>query len=170
MIIDLANIGTSRKVIELTFDPADIDLEGENVVLSGPTRLNGETERVAGRAHIRGTIDADVSTDCTRCLEPVAKHLDISFDDVFVEASAEDTRTEAEIADEALDEALVEGGTIDMAEVVREQILLAMPVQVFCRDDCKGLCPQCGGNRNLIDCKCADDGVDPRWAALRNLK
>ena len=58
----------------------------------------------------------------------------------------------------------------DSVEVVREQILLAMPEQVFCWEDCKGLCPKCGTNLNLIDCKCADDEVDPRWAALKSLK
>jgi uncharacterized protein len=74
------------------------------------------------------------------------------------------------VTDEALDESLVENGLIDTAEVVREQILLAIPDQVFCREDCKGLCPKCGANLNLIDCKCSDDDIDPRWAALRNLK
>lgn len=170
MIIDLASIGTSRKAIDVSFDPTDIDLEGELVRLTSETRLVGETERVAGRAHVRGTLETDVSTDCIRCLEPVAKHLEIRFDDIFVDASEEDTRTEAEIAAEALDESLVEDGQVVLAEVVREQILLASSEQVFCTDDCKGLCPQCGANLNLIDCKCADDDVDPRWAALKSLK
>ena len=170
MIIDLASIGTSPKVIELTFDPADIDLEGESVVLTGQTTLGGETQRVASRAHVRGVIAADVSIDCIRCLEPLARHLDIPFDDIFVDASDEDTRTEAEIDAEALDESLVEDAKIDMADVVREQILLALPEQVFCKEDCKGLCPKCGANLNLIDCKCADDEIDPRWAALKSLK
>ncbi|MGH7783338.1 MAG: DUF177 domain-containing protein, partial [Candidatus Binatia bacterium] len=54
-------------------------------------------------------------------------------------------------------------------EVVREQILLDLPDQVFCTENCRGLCPKCGANRNLIDCKCEEDNVDPRWAALNNL-
>jgi uncharacterized protein len=53
---------------------------------------------------------------------------------------------------------------------VREQILLNLPEQVFCKEDCKGLCQKCGANRNLIDCKCDSDETDPRWAALKNLK
>jgi uncharacterized protein len=170
MIIDLASIGTSRKAIDVSFDPTDIDLDGEQVLLKGKTRLIGETERVAGRAHVRGTLETDVSTDCIRCLEPVAKYLEIRFDDIFVDAGEEDTRTEAEVAAEALDESLVEDGQVVLAEVVREQILLALSEQVFCQDDCKGLCPKCGANLNLIDCKCADDDVDPRWAALENLR
>ena len=170
MIIDLANVGTTSKKIELVFDPAEIDLDGEDVTLTGKTEFSGETQRIDGKAHVRGTINADVSLDCTRCLEPIAKHIDVSFDDVFVDSSEEPDADEIEIGAEELDEALVPDGQIDMAEVVREQILLALPIQVLCREDCKGLCPQCGANRNLIDCKCADDEIDPRWAALKSLK
>jgi len=57
-----------------------------------------------------------------------------------------------------------------MADVIREQILLATPEQVYCRDNCEGLCPKCGENRNLINCNCSDDDIDPRWAALKDLK
>ncbi len=170
MIIDLANVGTTPKKIDLAFDPSEIDLDGEDVTLIGKTEFSGETRRIGGKAHVRGTIGADISLDCTRCLEPVAKHFAISFDDVFIDASEETDVEEIEIGEEQLDESLVLDGKIDMAEVVREQILLAMPEQVLCRQDCKGLCPKCGANRNLIDCKCADDEIDPRWAALKNLK
>lgn len=170
MIIDLASIGTSRKAVELDLGPTGIDLDGESVSLTGLLSFKGETERVNGRAHVRGSIDADVAVDCTRCLEPVAQHLAIEFDDVFVEAAAEPVDPESHVEDDELDESLVEDGRIDIADVVREQILLAVPLQIFCSDDCKGLCPQCGGNLNLIDCKCADEDIDPRWAALKNLK
>lgn len=170
MIIELANIGTTSKKIELGFDPAEIDLEGELVTLKGKTVITGETQRTGERATIQGTISTDVSLDCTRCLEPLAKHFHIPFKAIFVDASEEDTNAEAEIGDEQLDESLVKDGRIDMAEVVREQILLALPEQVFCRDDCKGLCPKCGASLNLIDCNCADDEIDPRWAALKSLK
>ena len=170
MIIDLSNVGTVVKGVELVFDPAEIDLGGEDATLTGKTEFSGETQRIEGKAHVRGTINADVSFDCTRCLEPVEKHIDVSFDDVFVDASEEPDVDETEVGVDQLNESLVPGGKIDMAEVVREQILLAIPDQVFCKEDCKGLCPKCGANRNLIDCKCADDEIDPRWAALKGLK
>ena len=170
MIVELASIGKTPKTIEERFDPAEIDLSGESVSLTGPATFAGETVQVAGQAHVRGRLEADFALDCVRCLEPVETHLDIRFDSVFVDASNETDRTEAEVAEEALDESLVENGLIDMAEVIREQILLAIPDQVFCREDCRGLCPKCGANLNLIDCKCSDDEIDPRWAALKNLK
>lgn len=170
MIIDLDSVGKIAKSIAIAFDPAEIDLEGENVKLKGAAEFTGESQLVNDKAHIRGKTSADILLNCARCLEPVEKHIDVSFEDVFLDASQEPNAVEAEVAVEELDESLVPEGKIDMAEVVREQILLALPNQIFCSADCKGLCPKCGANRNLIDCKCAGDEMDPRWAALKNLR
>jgi uncharacterized protein len=170
MIVEIASIGKTPKTIAETFEAGDLDLGGENVALTSKAVFKGETLQVASRAHIRGRLVADVSFDCTRCLEPVSRRLDIDFDAIFVDAAEEADKTDVEVGSDALDESLVENGLIDIADVVREQILLAIPDQVFCRDDCKGLCPQCGTNLNLIDCKCSDDDIDPRWAALKDIK
>jgi uncharacterized protein len=170
MIVELGSIGKTPKTIEKRFGKDEIDLTGEHVSLDGPAAFTGEVVQEANRAHIRGRLLADVSLDCTRCLEPVEKRLDISFDSVFVDAADEAESTETEVSEEALDESLVENGIIDLAEVMREQILLGLPDQAFCREDCKGLCPKCGTNLNLIDCKCSDEDINPRWAALRDIK
>jgi uncharacterized protein len=169
MVIDLDSVGKIAMDIAIEFDPAEIELEGENVELKSKTTFCGKAQSIDSKAHIGGNIVAEVLLNCTRCLEPVEKHLDISFDDVFVDARDESKTSETEVGIDDLAESLVIGGKIDIAEVVREQILLALPEQIFCSDDCKGLCPKCGGNRNLIDCKCADNEIDPRWAALKNL-
>lgn len=168
MEIELSKVSPVPKSLELTFGPADIDLDQDGS-LTGEAVFRGEVFGRDGRAHVAGMITADVATACSRCLEPVARHFEIAFDDIFIDASEERTDTEAEISEEELDESLVIGGKVDMAEVVREQIMLAIPDQVYCIDDCKGLCPKCGENLNLIDCNCADDDIDPRWAALQNL-
>jgi len=170
MIVELSSIGTSAKPINITIGDDQINLDGDNLRLAGPAAFRGDMQRVDGRPHIRGMLVADIETSCSRCLELLERHLEIAFDDVFVDASEEPTAAEAEVAETELDESLVIGGHVDMSEVVREQILLAMPEQVYCKDDCKGLCPKCGENRNLIDCTCADNDVDPRWAALRDLR
>ncbi len=169
MIIDLASVGKIAKALVIAFDPGEIDLEGENANLVGKAEFAGETQRVDGKAHIRGRIGADLLLNCTRCIELVAKHIDISFEDVFVDAVNEPRTHEIEVGSEDLDESFVIDGKVDIAEVVREQLLLDLPEQIFCKEDCKGLCPKCGENLNLIDCKCADNEIDPRWAALRNL-
>lgn len=171
MIIDLASVGKIAKDIAIEFDPAKIVLEAaDNAELKDKVKFAGDAQLVDGKAHIRGTITADLSIDCTRCLEPVEKHIEVSFDDVFVDASEESPKNEIEVAADELNESLVIDGKIDIAEIMREQILLDLPDQVFCKEDCKGLCPKCGANRNLIDCNCADKTGDPRWAALKNLR
>ena len=169
MIIDLASLGVSPKQFEIGFAPDEIDI-GREATITSEIAFKGQVSRVDERTFVRGFIRADAEMDCTRCLEPVGRPVEITFEDVFVEAVAEIDKEEAEIAIEQLDEAVLESEEIDLAEVVREQILLDLPEQIFCKEDCRGLCPQCGGNRNLIDCSCERDQVDPRWAALKDLQ
>ena len=168
MMIDLANAPTHQKALRSEFAAYEIDLAGDGR-LDGPAVFDGEIFRDERRTYLGGMITATVDTDCTRCLEPVKRSFEIPFRDIFVDASLETDRPEVEVGEDDLDESLVFGGRIDLAEVVREQILLAMPDRLLCTEDCRGLCPICGGNRNLIDCSCERDEVDPRWAALQNL-
>lgn len=169
MIIDLASLGVSPKQFEISFAPDEIDIDGE-AAFTSEIAFSGQVSRADERTFVRGAIKADAEIDCTRCLEPVTRGIDITFEDVFVDSIVGSNKEEAEIAVEQLDEALLVSEEIDLAEVVREQILLDLPEQIFCKEDCRGLCPQCGGNRNLIDCSCARDQVDPRWAALKELQ
>lgn len=169
MVIDLASVGTTPKQLDMKFARGDINLEDEARLTSDPT-LTGDVFRLGEKIHLAGTVTADIEVDCTRCLEPVARHLEVGFEDIFVDSKHEKLADEAEIPVEALDEALVTENEIDLADVVREQVLLALPEQIFCREDCQGLCPECGENRNLIDCNCGDNQIDPRWAALKDFR
>ncbi|MBV9215208.1 MAG: DUF177 domain-containing protein [Acidobacteria bacterium] len=168
MIIELASVQVSPKKIEEKFAPDEIHLEGEGRLI-GQAAVSGKVFRDGDKVHVSGAISANVELACTRCLEPVEHHLDIAFDDVFVEAASETRDEETELSPDAMNESLVVGGKVDLAETVREQIILELPDPVLCSEDCKGLCPKCGENRNLIDCKCESDDIDPRWAALKNL-
>lgn len=169
MIIDLANVGREPKPLETTFAPGQIELD-EGTKLTRRASFKGEVSRGSDeRARIHGHISTNVVTDCARCLEPVASPVEIDFEDIFADESAESSDDELELQSSDLDESLISGREIDLAEVVREQIILATDEAVICKEDCRGLCPKCGANRNLIDCECGDDEIDPRWAALRNL-
>lgn len=168
MLIDLTSVGTSPKKLRSEFAGALIDLEGEGEV-AGDARFDGETYRDEHRVHVLGMITAEVAMDCTRCLQPLRRKIEVAFDDVFVDGADASRNSESELSIADLDESLVIGGRVDLADVVREQILLALPEQIFCSEDCRGLCPKCGGNRNLIDCSCEREEIDPRWAALKNL-
>lgn len=170
MIIELANVGVRPKAITLTLSPDEIELDVDGVVLVDDVEFAGETAKIDEKAHVRGTIAARAEIACIRCLEPVSQKIEIEFDDVFVDAADEPSDDELVLEGEDLDQAFVPDGKIDLTEVVREQILLELPEQLICREDCKGLCPKCGSNRNLIDCRCYEDELDPRWSALKDLR
>jgi len=169
MVIDLESITRDVKVVALTVAAGAIDLEIDGTALKRDIEFEGSTERMGEKAHLRGRISTETEIECTRCLEPVTKGLDIEFDDVFADPANEPVADEIAVAGADLDESIAIDGKIDVAEVIREQIILALPEQTFCRADCKGICPKCGENLNLIDCNCTESESDPRWAALKNL-
>lgn len=170
MIIEMANVGVRPKAIELTLSPFEIELDVDGVELVGDLTFAGQTAKVDEKVHVRGTVAADAEIACIRCLEPVLQKFEIEFDDIFVDAADEPDGDEIVLDGEDLDQSFVLDGKIDLTEVVREHILLELPDQPFCREDCKGLCPKCGSNRNLIDCRCYEDEIDPRWSALKDLR
>ena len=169
MIIEFANVSVHPKVYELKFAPSEIDLELDDVTVNGETTFNGNAVRKGDEVVVSGNIATSVESICVRCLEKVDSQIAIEFADRFVE-SAEDAPTELSLDADDLDVGYVYDGKIDLMEVVREHIILALPEQVFCSKNCQGLCPKCGSNRNLIDCKCIEAEVDPRWSALKSLK
>ncbi len=168
MDLALSSVHTSPKPLEATFAADEIELEDEARLME-PVTFKGEAFRRDSKVHLTGSITTRIELACTRCTEPVVWDLDVSFDDVFVDADQEPADEELQLSDADLDESIVPGDVIDLKEVVREQILLEMPEVVLCGEDCKGLCAKCGTNRNLIDCSCDRDEIDPRWAALKDL-
>ena len=96
--------------------------------------------------------------------------LDIDVDLEFVPVDRFSSDSERELTAEDLNVDAFDGETLDLTAIAREQILLEIPQQFFCKGDCKGLCAKCGGNLNLIDCNCNETETDPRWAALNDLR
>jgi uncharacterized protein len=114
-----------------------------------------------GRYYFSGHIEGTATGECRRCLEPASAGVSAESHLIFTEAGVEE-------ADEADDAYLLEPGTleIDLRPAVREEWLLTAPSLMLCREDCKGLCPNCGADLNTGPCECAP-AVDPRWDALR---
>src|SRR5689334_4638878 len=170
MIIDLLNLPSGPVPFDFVLNPEKMDLREEGVSFRGDVAVQGTIERTEGRYRVRGTIESEQSIDCSRCLAPVERRSAIPFEVSYVPRGTELLESDHELGVADLDIAVLEGDALDLDEVVREQILLELPEQVFCRDDCKGLCEKCGANRNLIDCNCKEEEIDPRWSALKNLK
>ncbi len=170
MIIDLTSLKSSSLDLNFTFAPETIDLEGEDAKLISAVELQGRLLKGSVGVTIAGEIAAAVEIECTRCLKAVERKLPVSFNSEYITAENFTAAKEAELQINDLDATVYEGDKIDLTELVREQILLNIPEQIFCAGTCRGLCEKCGANRNLLDCNCIEKDVDPRWSALKNLR
>jgi uncharacterized protein len=115
-------------------------------------------------------LGVELESECDRCLGRARFPLDARFDLFYRPMSDIARNEEIEIHEGDTEIGFYEGGGIELADVLREQILLALPVKRICGEDCRGICPLCGGNRNETVCQCAANSIDERWGALRNLK
>ncbi len=170
MIIDLIALENSPFRVEFALAPEEIDLSGEDAELKSNVRVEGILTKHIAETNVEGQIYAKAETECTRCLQKIEQDLKFSFETAFVTPENYTAAKEAKLNAKDLDVSVFDGHKIDLTELVREQIILNLPEQIFCSEDCKGLCDKCGANRNLIDCNCEVKEIDPRWAALKNLK
>ena len=115
-----------------------------------------------------GRLSTTVSGTCARCLETYPFPIECDFSFVAKPAPAAGAPPAASDEDRAL--SFYSGDEIDLSPLLREELLLSLPTRPLCREDCSGLCPRCGKNRNTGSCSCTDDWVDPRLAPLRELK
>lgn len=170
MIVDLTQVENSSRSFEFGISPAELDFDDPSFRLKGDVRAICDVEKRLAQTDVKGSVEADAEVDCTRCLEPVSQKLTINFVASFVTPENFAVDREREVTAGDLDTDVIDSDRLDLKELVREQILLNLPEQVFCKPDCKGLCLKCGSDRNLIDCKCDENETDPRWAALKNLR
>jgi uncharacterized protein len=170
MKVDLSTAEGSPILFEFFLQPDEIDLENEVAKLKSPVRIEGKLTKRIAQTDVEGNICAEVELECTRCLQPVESLLEFSYEAVFVTPENYTEEKETELRAQDLEVSVFPGSEIDLTELAREQVLLNLPAKVFCTEDCKGLCQKCGANRNLIDCNCEEKEIDPRWAALKNLK
>jgi uncharacterized protein len=152
------------------YEPEEIVLDEEHARLTAPPEVTVRV-RVSGReVRLRGKITARAEVDCDRCLKSVSVPVETAFDVTYVPEEDYRASEVAELQEEDLSLSVFDGQTIDVDELVREQVLLALPARALCSDECKGLCPACGADRNLNPCDCDSKEVDPRWAGLEKIR
>ena len=128
-------------------------------------RFEGRLEPAGEGYLLRGTLHGTLTASCARCLETAPIAIDSPLAINFVEDAESD---EDELGDDVLP---FEHGAIDIAPPIRDEILLAMPMSPICREDCAGICPTCGGNRNLTPCDCEKQAIETsKLAALAKIK
>ncbi|KOV88717.1 hypothetical protein ADL01_00260 [Streptomyces sp. NRRL WC-3618] len=153
--------------------PKDFGILGVIGVPEGaPVELELRLESVMEGVLVTGTARARVKGECVRCLEPLEQELEAEFQEMFSYPDADDRgRVTAEPADDAEEDEdmlFIEDGLFDLEPVLRDAVVLALPMQPVCQDDCPGLCSECGA-RLADDPGHHHDAVDIRWAALQGL-
>jgi uncharacterized protein len=168
MIVDLTK--PSEREIDFSF-AAQPDLEDESARIAEPVKVEGKLRKGIAQVDVNGRISGGaIEMECQRCLTPTKIPLDFPFSATFVTEENYTDAKEAELRGADLDVSVYEDERIDLGELAREQILLNLPTQALCREDCKGLCPKCGANLNETACDCASVEIDPRWRGLSELK
>jgi uncharacterized protein len=164
--------GALQKLTRSVPAPKDFGLDDVLAVPAGdPVRLSLRLESVMEGVLVSGTARATAQGECVRCLEPLSRDVTADIQELFSYHDADDRgRPRAEPGDDAEDEdtLYIEDGLFDLEPVLRDAVVLALPMQPLCQEDCAGLCPECGvrleenpGHHH--------DAVDIRWAALQGL-
>ena len=170
MQLDLTRYRQPLNHFERTFQPSDVEQEGDAYRVVAPVHVALEIHKDKDRFRLVGTVRTELELDCGRCLEPFRLPLDGAFDLRYLPASELSNEDEREVTEEDLDTSFYREDQIDLNELLREQFYLALPMKPLCRDECRGLCPQCGTNLNTEACHCTSGWEDPRLAPLRELK
>ena len=170
MFLSVRELELGKVKFDLDLPPGRIDDPEEQIRQPMPLRVTGEAEMSDTLREIRihGSVQGEITCTCGRCLDAYAVPVRESFQLVYEPASAASRKPETAISDRDADVGYYEPDGIELSDVVREQVYLALPMQRLCREECKGICPVCGGNRNQEPCSCSAPRIEERWSALRD--
>ena len=178
MFFDIHELELRKMPFAETLAPGRIDF-GPEVSQIGGLKSSGQAELIEERhggkkvvkdIRVVGDYATRVEVRCARCLEQVELPLAASFDLLYRPAATLEVAEDIAIGEADAEVGFFQGQGLQLTDVLREQVLLAVPLRALCREDCKGLCPHCGLNLNTGSCQCAEQKSDPRWNALAGLR
>jgi len=155
---DLMHKPGSLRRIDLQFEVPEA-LDNSVVSLTQGTKMviNGRLESVHEGILVSANVASEAKTECSRCLDPLNLEIDVEFQELFAYSLTEE------------DDLIVSDEIIDLEQVVRDAVVLSLPFQPICSEDCLGLCSECGVKLAENPQHAHDAPVDPRWNALKNL-
>ena len=172
LVLDAKNVGRrpgSMHEVSLQADaPADFGTDVLTVPQGQPMDLQARMESVHEGVLVSGTVSAMATGACVRCLDEIDLPVDSSFQELFVWPDRAKHHREVDAEADEQDEHQIEDDRIDLEPVLRDAVLPNLPFQPVCRDDCPGLCSECGA-RLADDPEHHHEQIDPRWAALEAL-
>jgi uncharacterized protein len=173
MRLDLSHIRQPETAFLRQYEPSAFAADDEDYRVAAPVALRLTIHKDQDRFRLVGTLAATLELRCGRCLEPFSLPVDAAFDLRYLPEGAGlaegDETADGELGDEDASATFYREDEIDLAELMREQFYLALPMKPLCRQDCKGLCPHCGTNLNTETCECQTTWEDPRLAGLKAL-
>ncbi|NOT45484.1 MAG: DUF177 domain-containing protein [Acidobacteria bacterium] len=169
MLLDLTHFRTPVSRVDRTIDPAGLSDPGGLFEVSAPVVLGLDVHKDKARYRLVGRVQTTLTLACSRCLEPFELPVDAAFDIRLLPASEQASGGDSELPDEEMETSFYGDEQVDLSDLLREQCYLALPMKPLCRDDCRGLCPQCGTNLNTQPCACVPAWDDPRLDPLRGL-
>jgi len=178
MFIEIQALERHPIDFEEQFAPGQIDL-GFEVRQESPIKTTGRAQlveehhgkhQIVKDIRIKGDLAVKLQLPCARCLEPVKQDLQKGFELLYRPQGTDAGREELSVTAAEAEVGYYQGDGLLLEDVLREQILLDVPLKAICREDCKGLCAHCGKNLNEGGCSCAEPVEDPRWAALKEIR
>ena len=175
MLLSIKEMEVRKIPFAATWQPGEIDFSGSDVRQSDPLRAEGVAEllpHTGGEVRVHGKVETTLEADCDRCLANAKFPVNAAFD-LFYRPVSKEAVEEAAIDEGEAEMGFYELPGLVLEDILREQVLLQLPMQLVCRESCKGICPDCGANRNEVNCGCgAAHGQmkDERWKALQGLK
>jgi len=167
MKLTLAQVPPDGCEVHFRAEAALLQDAGEEIRARDGIDVAGRAEHEASGLRVAGEVHAQLRLVCSRCLEPFDLPVDSRFDVTY--SKVVPVEDEVELEGRELTVCHLEGDTVDLGELAREQVLLEVPMAPLCDPGCKGLCPRCGANRNREACGCPETAADPRFQALGKL-
>jgi len=170
MFLDVKELALHKIGIRQSFAPGALDFHSKDFRQIEPLEVRATAELVDGQIRISGALHTRLEMVCARCLESLLEEVSRDFDLYYrpMATIAKEEEMHLRLADTEI--AFFQGDGLFLADVLAEQVNLAVPMKAICRSDCRGLCPHCGANLNSEDCRCETHAADPRLAPLTRLK
>lgn len=172
MLLDVSRLRGGVEHLDRRFEAGAFDASPADFRIVEPAHLVADATKDGRKVRLVGRLTGALECECSRCLEPYRVPVGVDLDLLFLpqpEATGTGTGDE-EVAENDLGVSYYKNDVLDLMEMMREQFYLALPMKPLCREDCQGLCPVCGTNRNRETCACQPTWVDPRLAVLEKLK
>ena len=173
MFLSVQELEVKPLHFDVDFPPGEIDFEESQFRQISQLHTEGTAELLSntlGEIRVEGTLQVEMEVQCDRCLEPTRYPMDSGYNLFYRPAPKLVPGHDIAIDEGEAQIGFYEGHGLELADVVREHVLLSVPMQLICSEDCAGICPQCGVNRNVSHCDCHAQPVNEVWAALKDFK